>query len=64
MVDTYIEAGYNYFDTSFVYHNGKSEEAVRKALIDLDGVFCNLSGMSTLEQMRDITSAPYSALSR
>ena len=34
MVDTYIEAGYNYFDTSFVYHNGKSEEAVRKAVIE------------------------------
>ena len=24
MVDTYLEAGYNYFDTSFVYHNGKT----------------------------------------
>ncbi|MCH5352182.1 MAG: aldo/keto reductase [Acutalibacter sp.] len=34
MVDTYIKAGYNYFDTSFVYHNGKSEEAVRKAVIE------------------------------
>lgn len=34
MVDTFIEAGYNYFDTSFVYHNGKSEEAVRKAVIE------------------------------
>ena len=34
MVDTYLAAGYNYFDTSFVYHNGKSEEAVRKAVIE------------------------------
>ena len=34
MVDTFIEAGYNYFDTSYVYHNGKSEEAVRKAVIE------------------------------
>ena len=34
MVDTYLEAGYNYFDTSFVYHNGKSEEAVRKAVVE------------------------------
>lgn len=34
MVDTYLAAGYTYFDTSFVYHNGKSEEAVRKALVE------------------------------
>lgn len=34
MVDTFLEAGYNYFDTSFVYHNGKSEKAVRKAVIE------------------------------
>ena len=25
MVDEYMAAGYNYFDTSFVYHDGKSE---------------------------------------
>ena len=34
MVDSYLEAGYNYFDTSYVYHNGKSEEAVRKAVVE------------------------------
>ena len=34
MVDAFLEAGYNYFDTSYVYHNGKSEEATRKALIE------------------------------
>ena len=34
MVDTFLETGYNYFDTSFVYHNGKSEEATRKALVE------------------------------
>ena len=34
MVDTYLEAGFNYFDASFVYHNGKSEEAVRKAVVE------------------------------
>ena len=34
MVDTYLESGYNYFDTSFVYHNGKSEEAVRKTVVE------------------------------
>ena len=33
MVDAFLEAGYTYFDTSFVYHDGKSEEAVRKALV-------------------------------
>ena len=34
MVDAFLEAGFTYFDTSFVYHNGKSEEATRKALIE------------------------------
>lgn len=34
MVDTYLEAGYTYFDTSYVYHNGKSQEAARKALVE------------------------------
>lgn len=34
MVDAFLDAGYNYFDTSFVYHEGKSEEATRKALVE------------------------------
>ena len=34
MVDTFLERGFNYFDTSFVYHNGHSEEATRKALVE------------------------------
>jgi predicted aldo/keto reductase-like oxidoreductase len=34
MVDTFLDAGFTYFDTSFVYHNGKSEEAVRKAIVE------------------------------
>ena len=34
MVDAFLAAGYNYFDTSFVYHEGKSEEATRKALVE------------------------------
>ncbi len=32
MVDLYLERGFTYFDTSYVYHNGESENAVRKAL--------------------------------
>ena len=34
MVDEFINAGFNYFDTSYVYHNGKSQEAVRKSLVE------------------------------
>ena len=34
MVDVFMEAGYNYFDTSYVYHNGESETAVRKAVVE------------------------------
>ena len=33
MVDEFIDAGFTYFDTSYVYHNGKSEEAVREAVV-------------------------------
>ena len=34
MVDAFLEAGYTYFDTSFVYHYGESETATRKALVE------------------------------
>ena len=30
MVDTFLDVGFNYFDTSFVYHNGHSENAIKK----------------------------------
>lgn len=33
-VDAFLEAGYNYFDTSYMYHNGMSEEAVKKAVVE------------------------------
>lgn len=33
MVDTYIEAGLNYFDTAYVYHGGESETAAREAIV-------------------------------
>lgn len=34
MVDLYLEAGFDYFDTSFVYHNGGSEAAIRECLVE------------------------------
>lgn len=33
MVDSYMEAGMNYFDTAYVYHHGMSEVAAREALV-------------------------------
>lgn len=33
MVDLFIERGFTYFDTSYVYHNGESEKAINKALV-------------------------------
>ncbi|MBR5251910.1 MAG: aldo/keto reductase [Oscillospiraceae bacterium] len=33
MVDTALEAGVNYFDTAYGYHDGKSETAIREALV-------------------------------
>ncbi len=34
MVDAFLGAGFTYFDTSYVYHSGKSEEATRKAVVE------------------------------
>lgn len=34
MVDLYMENGYNYFDTSYAYHNGISEISIKKAVVD------------------------------
>ena len=34
MADKFLERGFTYFDTSYVYHGGKSEEAIKAALVD------------------------------
>ncbi|WP_458455777.1 aldo/keto reductase [Methanobrevibacter sp.] len=34
MVDKYMEAGFNHFDTAFVYHEGVGEEAFRKCVVE------------------------------
>lgn len=33
MVDKYMAAGLNYFDTAYIYHGGKSEVAAREAIV-------------------------------
>ena len=33
MADRFLENGFTYFDTSFVYHNGKSEDALKQAVV-------------------------------
>ena len=33
MADAFLENRFTYFDTSFVYHNGKSEDALRQAVV-------------------------------
>ena len=33
MVDAYIDVGYDYFDTGYYYHGGKSEEAIRECVV-------------------------------
>lgn len=33
MVDLFLERGFTYFDTSYVYHDGASETAIREALV-------------------------------
>ena len=34
MVDNYMKAGLNYFDTAYVYHGGKSEVAAKKCIVE------------------------------
>ena len=34
MVDHFLERGFTYFDTAYLYHQGKSEVAIRKALVE------------------------------
>ena len=34
MVDLFLEKGFTYFDTAWGYDNGKSEEAIKEALVD------------------------------
>lgn len=34
MVDEFLRNGFTYFDTSYAYHNGKSEEALRKSVVE------------------------------
>lgn len=34
MVDYYMEQGFDYFDTSYAYHDERSEDALKKALVE------------------------------
>lgn len=34
MADTFIENGFTYFDTAYMYHDGISESAIREAVVD------------------------------
>lgn len=34
MVDLFMQAGFNYFDTAYVYHDEQSESALKKALVE------------------------------
>ena len=34
MVDTFIENGFTYFDTAYMYHNFKSETVIKECLVD------------------------------
>ncbi|WP_295721891.1 aldo/keto reductase [uncultured Methanobrevibacter sp.] len=34
MVDTFMDAGFNHFDTAYIYHEGKSESAFKKSVVE------------------------------
>jgi predicted aldo/keto reductase-like oxidoreductase len=62
MVDLYIERGFTYFDTAYVYHGGKSEIAFRECVAkryprDKVQVTTKLPlwGPTTLDRMKEIT---------
>lgn len=58
MVDCYLQAGFNYFDTAHVYYDGKSERALREALTSRypreSYVFTNKLTLSCFETEADI----------
>lgn len=34
MIDTFMDHGFNYFDTAYIYHKGCSEKVLKKTLVD------------------------------
>ena len=34
MVDTFLKEGFSYFDTAFIYHRGKSEDMIKRCLVE------------------------------
>ena len=69
MVDRFIAAGGTYFDTAYVYDNGKSEEAARKALVDRypRGSYTLCTKLNAWNQAHDEASAKqqfYTSLER
>lgn len=34
MVDKYMNAGFNYFDTAYIYHDGIGEQVFKKCVVD------------------------------
>lgn len=34
MVDAYMDAGFNYFDTAYIYHEGLAEEAFKRCVVE------------------------------
>ena len=61
MIDTFIERGFTYFDTAYMYHDHESERAVKKALVkryprDAYTITTKLPimGISSKEQMEEI----------
>lgn len=55
MVDTFLEKGFTYFDTAYVYHGYRSEDAVRESLVNRHGR--DEFELATKLPMRDFQSA-------
>lgn len=55
MVDTFLEKGFTYFDTAYVYHTYRSEDAVRESLVKRHRR--NEFELATKLPMRDFKSA-------
>ena len=56
MIDYCMQHGVNYYDTAYIYHGGKSEAVLGRALrfvMNLPGVAVVLSGMSDMRQTEE-----------
>lgn len=61
MVDKFLERGFTYFDTAYMYHDFKSEETAKKIIVDRHprDSFTLTSKLPTMMLKQRMTTAAY-----